>query len=340
MRIFALVLPFTAANLGAPCSEDTECRVNEVCYEEKCVCDEENGFYDNPGGVCLEKCTRDNDCTTTNTICDFNWCSCDDPYSMNDDGKCVVECQNTGAEDECPEFLPYCGSDLLCTREFCQSDSDCGEYANTICDTDINQCVCDEDFYDNGDDGYTHNGGCLPKCKNDDDCTDTYAFCSQDDDSIGECVCDDGYLDNDGVCEPEPISCESDDDCPANFPGCGENGECVRAYCVDDFGCADVPNTVCDTDTYQCVCKNGFDDNGEAWGYKENGGCLQKCRTNVDCIDEKATCSTTDGTQGVCQYNVIPCTILGADSVDCPSNFPYCRANDAQGEDEPDNICS
>jgi hypothetical protein len=171
----------------------------------------------------------------------------------------------------------------------CLNDAQCAG-ANEVCDTDINDCVCDTRF-----ERCPLVGGA---------CVDTQtdpAYC-------GECdiACGSGQVCQSGACF-DPSDCRIDGiDCSGLTYCDPSTGACVR--CLNDAQCG-ATNEVCDTDINACVCRSGFERCPPIFGL-----CVD---TQTD-VRYCGNCQTACGTGEVCQFGAC------FDPSDCRTNGIGC----------------
>ncbi len=266
------------------CAVDEQCGSDETCdaATHECICKPE-----------LVRCPPEiGDCVDTNT--DLAYCGdCKTSCPRNNvcsEGLCVDlgDCRFNGIG--CTGFS-YCDeSSGECVRG-CLLDEQCGA-ANEVCDTEINDCVCDGGFQ-----------RCPPVAG---DCVDTQTdltYCGDCDTSCtrGE-VCQDGVCFNPD-CNTNGIGCSGftycDQDTGECLPGCDSNAQCTNA------------NQRCNVSTHTCVCKSGF------------------TRCGLQCVDTKTdpthcgNCTTTCASGEVCQDSVCFNPDCNTNGIGC-SGFTYC----------------
>ena len=342
----------------------TACSSGEVCVEGACIepgdC-RTNGidcsgftYCDEVTGTCLRGCEANEQCGSSET-CDTETHEC---VCMEGFDRCLDRCVDTQTDPLfCGDCMTFCGSREVCQAGMCADLGDCrtngigcagltycdlrtGEClpgcvqddqcgaANEVCDTDINDCVCDTGFE-----------SCPPIAGA---CVDTQTdplFCGDCGTACGSGeVCQAGACFDPSDCRTNGIGCSGFTYCDPSTgvctSGCDDNAQCTRA------------NEICDVLSHACVCGSGFEPCPPIFGF-----CVD---TQTD-VRYCGNCQTACGTGEVCQ--------LGAcfDPNDCRTNgigcsgLTYCDpstgdclpgcANDAQcaGANEicdvPSHVC-
>ena len=256
-------------------------------------------------------------------------CSCDTGYQDNDDnGTCEETCgmSNLGCTDtqHCDDTA---GTATCVCNENWQDDGNGGKcnvcvagmHINpddaTVCDPDVRTVTCTNipdatvatwaDAFDNGDFEQTWINGeyipnvdpdkCLWKCTDSDKVHDVDA---------NVCICGSGLVDDDnGGCKTPCLDNQisnADGTCSC-YPGYGGDDclACATGYnssrhglCI--FDCSDKANTHVNDNNDNCVCDNGYFDDG-------SGNCVNPCEGDnaPNCGDTKV-CVAVDATQTNC----------------------------------------
>ena len=221
------------------CSDADDCE-NGYCDKGQCVECMENQYPD--GTTCIDKCTQNTDCGSS----DRDYCDNDGHCQKCDEGTtydstyedCFQVCTTPlhTCDDGTTKWC--CPSDLACGKAsgnkcMCETTDDCGENYNGYCDHITGRCIeCTDDQYIEGT-------ICINKCSSNEDCG-TSGECNE----AGHCVssCDSNkYRDEDGTCRGcddgtryKPLSEYECQKC--NITGkrvyyVDEGGYCQRSHC-------------------------------------------------------------------------------------------------------------
>ena len=255
----------------------TACSSGEVCVEGACIepgdC-RTNGidcsgftYCDEVTGTCLRGCEANEQCGSSETCdTDIHECVCMEGFD-----RCLDRCVDTQTDPLfCGDCMTFCGSREVCQAgtcadlgdcrtngigcsglTYCDSstgdclpgcvqDDQCGA-ANEVCDTDINDCVCDTGFE-----------RCPPIAGA---CVDTQTdplFC-------GDCgtACGTGEVCQAGACF-DPSDCRTNGIGCSGFTYCDPSTGVCLPGCVGDAQCTGA-NESCDVPSHACVCDSGFE---------------------------------------------------------------------------------
>ena len=278
----------------AVCQTDSQCSVDKMCLEGKCVesceymnicgvnavckpsdtgmrrtvyCECEQGFVGDPLRVCREDtsltigCRKDVDCGME-FMCVNDFCV--DPCGSNS------TCSNTGANCRSFEHRPMCycpdgysGNPLIgCRISECQQDNDCE--SDSVC----------------------LGGQCLDVCQFGQKCGSN-AKCFADNHS-SRCECEIGMIGNPNVgCTA--AECISNNDCDKHLI-CKEN-QCINPCKANNANnpCGD--SRICRVDDHKisCTCERGYTLDILTNECKKNPGKnLIPCSSDKECFDEMA----------------------------------------------------
>ncbi len=241
------VLEVDCVDDGDPCTEIT-C-VNNECITTQVVCDDGNlctdDTCDSSTGCVFTPIDCDDSDPCTDDFCDPLIGCINDPLDCDDNDPCTTDfCDNGICENE--EII---GCNDPCLLVDCDDNDPCtvDSCDNGIC---LNEAIdCDDN--DPCTDDSCDNGICqneLLDCDDNDPCTDD--FCD-----TGICInealdcddndpCTDDSCDN-GICQNEPLDCDDNDPCTDDV--------CVNGFCENNpLDCDD--NDPCTVD----VCDNGI----------------------------------------------------------------------------------
>ena len=243
------------------CAIDEQCGSDEVCNVDthECACVPNLTRCPPVIGNCVDVQTDLSYCGDCDTFCPRN--------NVCDEATCVDlgDCRVNGVG--CSGFS-YCDEGSGDCVRGCLLDDQCGG-ANEFCNTEINDCVCEDGFQRcpsmvgaciDPQTDLLHCGGCDTSC------------------ATGE-VC------QEGVCY--------DPDCRTNAMGCSgftycsdDTGECLPG-CDRDEQCTE-PNESCNVTSHTCVCDSGLTRcDGEcvntAFNRRNCGDCGEDCRGNEIC---------------------------------------------------------
>jgi hypothetical protein len=264
---------------GLACGDNAHC--DDAGGTAACTCDD--GTQDNDGnGDCEPDCaTAALDCSGHGTCDDADGtarCLCDEGYDRSD---CSV-CESAYYQDF--------DGDGTCTPTcyFSASTFTCGEHQVCSHASGSLECVCDEGFQDNDD-----NGSCLPNCRTAQDdataplvCPDPNGVCD-DTSGTAACRCRLGFADDPAATGEDCLACaagyqdnDADGTCTPDCATAAADG----LACV--LGCDDASGTA------RCTCAAGEQDNDG------DGTCTADCTTAALACDAAAhrVCDDASGT--------------------------------------------
>ncbi len=245
---------------------DTVCVCNEGYSGDTCDTCADGYHEDSDSGVCVidETCTADsctdsfkNSCSVVGGVVE---CSCNSGYSEDNNGNCIIECDNTAhlepndTNDACVCVTGYHDDNAVCViDETCEADT-CTDANKTVCNVvgGIAVCSCDDGYHDN-------NGVCdIDETCEADTCTETHKTVCNVAGGIAECSCDEGYTgdscdtcatgyhDNNGVCDIDE-TCEADTCTETHKTVCNVAGGIAECSCDEGY-----TGDACDT------CATGY----------------------------------------------------------------------------------
>ncbi|XP_018578875.1 prion-like-(Q/N-rich) domain-bearing protein 25 isoform X2 [Anoplophora glabripennis] len=295
-----------------------------TCSKGVCVCSSEE-YYDR-GYDCRKSSKERGDCALT--------LDCQSPTLGCTRGKCTST--NSSSEQHFgilnQQFQPVQGLIYGKGAISCETDGDCVDMANSLCDISNKTCKCNENTH------YLYNGNCvqgLSHCDDASDCTDiSNAICYKH-----SCVCQQGFFSNAKECVAElgmqdpHNNYTADSDCPIK-PGQLVNSACyckdywfndasnrnciksmsepARSCVVNEWCTAMGPYSYCDSASNTCQCSSGATFNEETYYCEPKTNntvdCLRdtECDINERCVDEKCECSEnfSRGNDTTCVPNI------------------------------------
>lgn len=204
-----------------------------------------------------------------------------------DDGDCGVaaphcvygRCRECEVNADCP-MGSSCQPESGQCAQSCQTNGDCGQNNNDICDPMTGACV---------------------ECLTPMDCQQDQPFCLADTKSCAECEKDADC----GVAQPQCdlpsgncVACIVDADCGAG-QACNNDNECV-SHCTANSDCTEPGQPLCNVPSGQCVeCLANTDCGVAAPVCAQNHRCVV-CVQNTDCPAATPFCDQNGGNDNQC----------------------------------------
>ncbi len=308
------------------CTSDDDCEAGQYCEIATRSCRNRLGFCD--------PCSSSVQCGTPADRCILDHTNnreyCGKVCSSNDDCPDGATCQRVGGEDTCWPTVGTCDQLQECipnSNQHCETDEDCTEGEDQICDEVQNICVARIPTCPHGMVCSRETKRCEAACVTDEDCYATDPTCDPD---ASPCRC------TNNECMPVLV-CRGHADCQAGRvcvmePG-QEEGECMPDCQGDDARCP--PGQLCEEEGSRFVCVEGCTSSADC-AVSENcvgGRCRaisgmgeQYCQMSEVCElceicredgADNRTCQRHEDTCSMCSAPMGGCSATGDPSVFC-----------------------